>query len=1187
MRWRYGSKGPEVGRARQPLRRIIAVLVLTAFFLPAAIPRAAVVINEINYHPDTDQELEEFIELHNTAGTAVPVGNWRFTNGVTYTIPAGTTIAGNGYLVVARNRNRVVSLYGISNVVGDYAGELSDDGERLTLLDDQGSTVDLVRYNDKWPWPASPDGAGSTLELVNPNDDNNHPRNWRGSTTGSSVDQFQHNAITFTHRHPSNDTGMPFRLSGIPIEVNGARTLQSIVLPANPPSGRIYILGLTLFNGSTYTYIDLTSIMDTDGFSNEGNLADGNLDGGGNSYPAEEMLSTGGYSSCQAPGHSAVKWITPNLADGANNCVLANAQFLSVPAGQYTKAYFLATATNTSTINTFVRLYYADGNLSQPFQVTDWYMGIALPTQNSNRATPGMPNSQAATNTPPFIDPITRTPAAPGSADTVQITAGVQDSHGVANVTLSYAVNEGAPQVVAMADDGTQGDGAAGDGVYGAAIPPQASQSIVAYWIDARDGAGKTERFPYAGEPEPALSYFVYNGEVQTNLPIAWLYYAQAPDAGSDTTVPGTFVDERGRVYYKVQIRNRGAWARSWPKKCWKIYFNKGNEPGGTIGTLNLNSNWNDEILIREHLCYELFRMFNYPASQSRLVQLRINGAFEGVYVEVEQPNNDFLRRAELDPDGSLYKAVDNGVYPPRSNERKLDPTSLYMSVYEKKTREWEDYQDLIDWTWGLDAAPLAQTLPYLRDTTDLWRLTEYLAVNCIISNWDHVGKNHYDFRSSETGKWIQTPWDLDRSLGEYTSPEFRTNQPIDYGRQEVAGPAGMYSYLHDRYLEEPVLAAFYHRMLRRFCNLVFVEDRQHATADRLRTLLGADAQLDYNKWKGGASYDNQWTLWRTTQDYARDRRNFILAGVGPLNHVVINEVMAANVTGPADEYGDRDDWIELYNPTASTVSLGGLYLSDNFSTPTRWRIPDGERIGPYKHTVFWCDLEPGEGPRHTNFRLSSSGEEIGLFDTDARGNLPIDWWTCGPQPPDVSAGRNGDAQWTWNAFPSPTPGGPNASRAVDVSAIRINEWLASNSRYGADERGEYEDWIELYNRSDAPVCIGGLFLTDSRNLQDRWMIPYGAVIPARGFYVFWCDRQTRQGTLHTNYRLDAQGGEIALYSANTSVLLDSVSYGAQQTDVSEGRYPDGTTTVQALTLPTPGAPNWQGASDVRRWREY
>jgi hypothetical protein len=59
-------------------------------------------------------------------------------------------------------------------------------------------------------------------------------------------------------------------------------------------------------------------------------------------------------------------------------------------------------------------------------------------------------------------------------------------------------------------------------------------------------------------------------------------------------------------------------------------------------------------------------------------------------------------------------------------------------------------------------------------------------------------------------------------------------------------------------------------------------------------------------------------------------------------SQVLINEYSCSNVSGPTDVYGEREDWIELYNPTGSIVDLTGWYLSDKASNLTKWIIPSG-----------------------------------------------------------------------------------------------------------------------------------------------------------------------------------------------------------------------------------------------------
>ena len=132
---------------------------------------SVVVFNEIQYHPAAAGS-PEWIELHNTADIPVPVGGWRLAGAVRYEIPEGTQIPEGGYLVIARNAGTFAAKFPDVPVLGDFSGSLSNRGEELFLIDEDGSPADRVYYRDGFPWPGDADGGGSSLELRNPLIDN-------------------------------------------------------------------------------------------------------------------------------------------------------------------------------------------------------------------------------------------------------------------------------------------------------------------------------------------------------------------------------------------------------------------------------------------------------------------------------------------------------------------------------------------------------------------------------------------------------------------------------------------------------------------------------------------------------------------------------------------------------------------------------------------------------------------------------------------------------------------------------------------------------------------------------------------------------------------------------------------------------------------------------------------------------
>lgn len=123
---------------------------------------------------------------------------------------------------------------------------------------------------------------------------------------------------------------------------------------------------------------------------------------------------------------------------------------------------------------------------------------------------------------------------------------------------------------------------------------------------------------------------------------------------------------------------------------------------------------------------------------------------------------------------------------------------------------------------------------------------------------------------------------------------------------------------------------------------------------------------------------------------------------------------------------------------------------------------------------------------------------------------------------------------------------------------VVINEIMASNTTTQADNFGEFDDWIELFNNGSSPVDLSGYYLTDNPLNLNKWEIPSGSVIPGNGFMIFWADEDSSQGWNHINFKLSGLGEEIYLVNPGLSIV-DSVIFGAQTTDMGYARNPNGT----------------------------
>jgi hypothetical protein len=148
---------------------------------------------------------------------------------------------------------------------------------------------------------------------------------------------------------------------------------------------------------------------------------------------------------------------------------------------------------------------------------------------------------------------------------------------------------------------------------------------------------------------------------------------------------------------------------------------------------------------------------------------------------------------------------------------------------------------------------------------------------------------------------------------------------------------------------------------------------------------------------------------------------------------LVINEFMADNAVTLAGPDGTSPDWIELYNGGNESVSLGGMYLTDNLGNPTKWRFPDGTTIEAGGFLLVWADNASDSDGLHCGFGLRANGESIALFASD--GITLIDSITYTKQIQDVSYGRVPDGSENWEHLLWATPGWGNEERQYDAGS--------------------------------------------------------------------------------------------------------------------------------------------------------
>lgn len=733
----------------------------------------AVVINEIMYHPITEDDADEFVELHNPTAGPVDLSGWRFVEGIDFEIPAGTVLPAGGYLVVAADAARLRANYpqlNAGNTVGNYSGRLANGGERLALAKpDQivrtnaatGEvvtntlyiTVAEVDYKDGGRWGRWSDGGGSSLELIDPRADPLQPMNWADS---DETQKAPWTTVEFTGRLDNGNTSFP------------ANRLRISMLGP----------GECLVDDVEFFRVGSTNVVRNGGF--------------------EEGTVTAPTGWTLTGNHSRSTIRTTGAASG-NRCLHVRAQGDGDTGINSIRNTLLAAVpqNQNATIRAKVRwlagwpevLFRAQGN---------WIEFPARMEIPKNLGTPGLPNSRRVANAGPAIFDVTHTPALPQANEPVLVTCRVNDPDGIGQVRLLYRQDPTATYTaVVMRDDGTGGDAVAGDGLWSAQISGRAAGVLVAFRIQATDAASSpvTTVFPSGeftvaaagqeclirwGDPVPFGTFAHYH---------LWSTQAteQSRTAGLDNTYrDATLVYNHHRVIYNVGFRDkaspwhggRGDFAVECPaddrllgadERVLASTGNAGNEP----------------TAIRSQLAAWLHQQQGVPYLHAHYLRLYRNGNMPyNVMEDLEQPDHDYAERwfPQGGP-GDLYKVAmwfefqdDNSQFNAVSAtlERFLSGTTLKPARYRWTFQRRSNDGTATNYTTIFDLVNAANTtgagyVDGLLTLADMDQWMRTFSCGWIMGDWDmwsyRVGQNMFLYKQPGL-RSVLMRWDIDFTFG-------------------------------------------------------------------------------------------------------------------------------------------------------------------------------------------------------------------------------------------------------------------------------------------------------------------------------------------------------------------------------------------------------------------------------------
>ncbi len=622
-------------------------------------------------------------------------------------------------------------------------------------------------------------------------------------------------------------------------------------------------------------------------------------------------------------------------------------------------------------------------------------------------------------------------------------------------------------------------------------------------------------------------------------------------DVTSYHEYPAIFIFQAGTVadtVYQVGFRLRGNTSRYSPKKSFKVSFNtfiQGQQYQG-LEKININGEHNDPSVIRSKLCWDMLRKFNIPAPRSNHVELYINGDYYGLYINVEHIDEQFVFSRFGNRGGNLYKCLwpaDLDFFSTNPDDYKF--TSGDRRAYDLRTNvERDNYDDLYQFIQLLNTAPIEDLPCEIETLFNVDDFLKILAFDVVSGNWDGYSynkNNFYLYHNTATGKFEFIPYDLDNTLGiDWIGRDWGVRDIYDWAKHGESRP------LHTRILEVQQYRDQFSRYVQQLVTEIMDTALLFPRIDSLHTMI--TPSLHNDPWY---PLNYGYTIEDFHQSFDEPLGGHVAYGLKPYittRMEAAKEQLEIHNTLPVIKY------ILSNHPRLGELPVISAHVSDD--TPL---------------TGVELVYSVNGGPEEI-LQMQDNGLDFDQISGDQIYTVSLD-----PVPVESRINYQVTVNDTDGAGEYREPCRSDLIHAFENSDpdLVINEFMAGNDITFADEYGEYDDWVELYNRDPNPVWLGDKYLSDDLQNPLRWLLPDSILGPG-DFILIWTDGQNGQGPLHANFRLEKSGEEIGIFESalRNSLLIDYLAFGSQIDDISYGRETDGGTAWIAYIVSTPGYSN-------------
>lgn len=620
-------------------------------------------------------------------------------------------------------------------------------------------------------------------------------------------------------------------------------------------------------------------------------------------------------------------------------------------------------------------------------------------------------------------------------------------------------------------------------------------------------------------------------------------------------------VEINGITFDSVGVRYRGSStyhpANSKNPFNIKLDYLKNQDYDG-IEVLKLSNGAKDPSFLREVLSLEAARQF-MDAPRANYARVFVNGAYHGLYANVESINASFIERVlHLDPDAPRFECTptydfDNIPQNPPfgctvghgASLEYLGPgIACYFDHYQLQSNTgWEA---LIDATEALATNPSGAANYFDMDRMLWWSVFNNFFAH--LDSYLGAGVRNYYLATTADGRFIPVPYDLNESFAKFpwvdAAAAAGAQPPIAFFQEldPFLGADDPHKPLLKALFGHPTWRRMYLAHYRTMVQTLVLSGWLESRAVELQDFIADELQLDPNSIYSFQDFQNNLsaTVLDTYDGYqAYGLLPFINGRVAFLQSLPYWQLTAPELSNPAHA---------PQTPAPGQNVAFTVQLNEAANAWLGWRSNATESFKYYQLSddglhgdgeagdlVYGVVLPVGAGGGHYFFYAENN---------DAGQFLP---------------------QKAAHEYYS-------LSTANDVV---VNEIMASNETTVADQDGEYDDWIELYNNGSQTVDLSGWHLTDDPLLPAKWTFPNGVFLDPGAYLIVWADDDTDQAGLHASFKLSADGELVQLVNPNLQVV-DEVVFPPLGTDLSYARCPNGIGTFTIL------APSFASGNDAQ-----